>query len=134
MRYLRNFNEDIETWLDFEIELKEFCNNYLSYLKDMGFIIIVRHQPYKYKSLVRKFKIEIELPIKNGMVQTFNLSSIKDDLFQFITLLDNEYKISDRMIKYVGVRCGNIYVENLEDIDEISGISEIFIIVQKYIK
>ncbi len=130
MRYLKKFNEKES----FEEELNGFCNDYLSYLKDKGFEIVIEYlrmgDVWIDKIVYRKFKIEISLPMKDGRCQLFNYSDIKEDFCQFIKMLDNEYTISSRLIKYVGVKCGNIDIDDIDDIDELKDISEIFIMIQ----
>lgn len=128
MRYLKKFNEEES----FESDLSEFCDNYLSYLKDKGFDIKIEY--LRYKSIAKHFKIKISKPIEKSETTTrygsFNYSDVKDDFVPFIKMLDSNYEISNSEIEFSGGGRYIIKIDDLEKADGLNHIIDISIIVQ----
>jgi hypothetical protein len=101
MKYLKRYNENKS---QFEIELQEFCNTYLAYLKDIGFTIRIDSNEYSgtYKS-DSYYMIDISqskevldpnfVPNPNFNIN-FSWDKVSDDLIPFYEMLDRNYKIS----------------------------------------
>lgn len=71
-------------------EFKELCEAYLSYISDMGFIV-----------RVIQLKSESAICIRNNNENSdYSWNDIKDDLIPFLTILNNQYKISDIKFGY----------------------------------
>lgn len=118
MKYIKSFNEagfrrpshsnvvrnrDTSTLID---EVKELCNNYLTYLYDSGFKISVREEFFKTIGK-RFFKVAIS---KNK----FTLSDISDEIIQFVEYLNTkEYKLSNDIVKFAGIKTGFIDIDDI---------------------
>ena len=119
MKYIKSFNEAVfrrpshsnvrvvrnrdTSTLD---EVKELCNNYLTYLYDSGFKISVREEFFKTRGK-RFFKVAIS---KNK----FTLSEISDEIIQFVDYLKSkEFKLDNDYVKFVGKFIGNIEIDDI---------------------
>ncbi len=118
MKYLKRYNESTAS------DIKEFCNDYLSYLIDDGFNVEVetnyKHSEYE-KKLVRGAnkshyeyrstdmgtflaKISINKPVivnKLQGISEYMWDDIKDHFIPFLIFLNKTYKVE--MIKFRGV-------------------------------
>jgi len=103
MKYLKKFNEDNEH--EFRKELKEFCDNYLIYLKEMGFDIKVSWS--NFSDYPDSQCIYISLPNEHDNSSYFKYADIKDYFIPFINLLNDEFKISADIEFYCGYRKRN---------------------------
>ena len=89
MRYLKSFRESMVNSHD----LQDFCEQYLAYLLDDGFKVIIDN---KYEDL---FTIRLTQSSDNGnwleSDNPFIWDSIKDHYVPFLQMLSRNYKISD---------------------------------------
>lgn len=84
MKHLKLF-EDLNR-VDFQFNLKKFCEEYLAYLMDDGYKISVRSTQILYNK-----KFRIFLHTNNKFV--FNWSDIKNDFIPFYEILKKNYKL-----------------------------------------
>ena len=80
MKYLRHINE---INIEFYDELKEFCSNYLSYLKDLGYT-------YEFREI--GVNLHIIIQNKNSLFAN-KLGDLVEDLSQFQQILNITYKV-----------------------------------------
>ncbi len=88
MIYLKSFNENKVNFID---NLKIFCDDYLAFLIDNGFIV----RTYSKKN---DYCIEIIKGWRGGRsisVTDFNWDEIKDDFIPFFEILSSKYTIDD---------------------------------------
>jgi hypothetical protein len=92
MRYLRNFNEGsfLPTHLN---DLQYFCETYLAYLLDEGFVIRVRYGSRKDRARIEFYKDDDNLPFTH-FPAPFNWDDVKDHYIPFYQMLSKEYEIS----------------------------------------
>lgn len=84
MKHIKRFNESIKD------DIEELCNNYLSYLIDMGFTIEIYRSPIWITNMT--------IVKKNGSnIDRFNWIDIKDDFLPFLEILKNEYVLDNYM-------------------------------------
>ncbi len=82
MKHLRKFNET-----KIGDSVKEFCDNYLSFLKDNGFTCYVNGNNFNTHITITKTSNDFN-------VLRFKYSDIADDFIPFLNLLSKKYKIS----------------------------------------
>ena len=101
MRYLKNFNEalrkaSLTPYTDLKKELEEFCDTYLAYLKDKGFIIYIKKDD-NYTTIKSQVTITISRPFAgDGLVtyrNPFKWVDIMDDFIPFYQVLKSKYKL-----------------------------------------
>jgi hypothetical protein len=89
MRHLKRFNEDLD-----DGGLKDFCETYLAYLMDEGFILhwtrIYGDDP---KSGKETWLMSLRMPAGNMKHDTFKWSDIKDQIIRFAYLINKEYEV-----------------------------------------
>jgi hypothetical protein len=89
MRHLKRFNEDLD-----DGGLKDFCETYLAYLMDEGFIL---HWTRTYgddpKSGKETWLMSLRMPAGNMKHDTFKWSDIKDQIIRFAYLINKEYEV-----------------------------------------
>jgi hypothetical protein len=99
MRYLKRFNEAIEP-----DEIKDFCEQYLSYLLDEGYALDFRQSD-------RITQIDLVMPKYNtvagswspgfgGPVDWMDWDKIKDHFIPFLQMLDKEYDIEENLLLF----------------------------------
>lgn len=120
MKHLKRFNEDKFSLKneDIEDELRELCNDYLSYLIDSGFYINIFSANDTYITISKKENNSITHPI-------FSWLDVKDDIIPFIEILKSNYKIDNDSICLSGYQPAkltqyskNFYINELEEIPD----------------
>lgn len=98
MKHLKRFNESI-SGLDKE-EVQEFCENYLAYLLDDDYYLLIVEGPVYFK-----------INFSSNKNYPFTLANewdiIKDNFIPFLSMLDRSYNISK----------GKMYDEKVIEID-----------------
>lgn len=92
MRYLRKFNENIfisENNID---ELTKFSEQYLAYLLDDGFKLIIEISKGNKETTINLVKID-----DDNDENSFNWIEIKDSFIPYITILNENYNIKDEI-------------------------------------
>lgn len=79
MKYIKNFNESL-------YNLKPLCDDYLSYLKDSGFRIIILEKVVGIYIIKNNGTL-----VSQSDYQEFRWKDIRDDLIPFINLLVDKY-------------------------------------------
>jgi hypothetical protein len=94
---LKRFNEGVK---DIN-ELQSFCDDYLAYLYDTGFIADVEFQ-YNHNNKNSQY---IGITIKKSDTTTFYWENVKDYIIPFITILSEDYKLDrKRCIVFRGIK------------------------------
>lgn len=81
MKHLRKFNESVEG----KEELQDFCETYLAYLLDKGFLVIVYELQFCYKITIYKPHHLLNYPIG------FKWEDISDSFIPFVKFLYKDY-------------------------------------------
>lgn len=84
LRYLKRFNESIDSKLDFQMKLKSFSEEYLAYLIDEG-----------YSVSVRTWGTNLKVVLHTNQKFAFSWSDIKDDFISFYEMLKEKYSLFD---------------------------------------
>ncbi len=96
MRYIKGFNESLN-----RVELKEFCDMYLSYLLDKPhFNLNILSSSEEISTI--KINDNIDFDTFSGD-KIFNWSDVSDDFIPFIEVLDKSYKIESIYIFKYGM-------------------------------
>jgi hypothetical protein len=85
MKFLKRYSESV-----LSNDIEEFCNDYLPFLKDNGFIIVVNDDPKEIYLTLYKYKNE-----------RIKWVDIKDDFLPFIELFSKRYKIEYNIITFM---------------------------------
>lgn len=94
MKYLKKYESVVEDIEEFEKNLKYFCDNHLSFLKDEGFSINIKKRFVKNTGPgYYLYNITIEKLSDSGVVELFILNEIEDEFIQFLEFLKMNYNI-----------------------------------------
>lgn len=119
MKYLRKFNE---SQTDFKKQLQDFCETYLAYLIDDGFIVKIG----EFDEL-DGFELIIKKEEYNNRQPLFIWDVVKDHIGPFIYYLDKEYELYKAPEKIGRSEPGDIGIlqYELEDLFEPFSVEEI---------
>jgi hypothetical protein len=118
MRYLKKFNEAIS-----QEDLKDFCEQYLAYLLDEGYVL-------DFRLSGRVTQIEFTRPntdrktrsftVRNGdvLVDWMDWDVIKDHFIPFLQMLDREYDIKENPISFQCGRAVRVLIDFQDIIDD----------------
>jgi hypothetical protein len=94
MRYLKLFKESVST-----SELKSYCDNYLAYLYDDGYVVtLVRYDKKYYGSDDFYFRMSVRRDrdfYKTKKSEEFYWNDVKDQFIPFLYQLNKDYKLDD---------------------------------------
>ena len=94
MRYLKLFKESVST-----SELKSYCDNYLSYLYDDGYVVtLARYDKIYYGSDDFYFRMSVRRDrdfYKTKRSEEFYWNDVKDQFIPFLYQLNKDYKLDD---------------------------------------
>lgn len=114
MKHLKKFNEEITIE-----ELGKFCDEYLAYLKDIGFDVHIekdylttKKRDITGRNILKKDGIILKIYKKGNK---FNLDEIKDDFIPFYQMLKSKYILKDF---YNGEANHKVFVEVITGLDE----------------
>jgi hypothetical protein len=112
MKYLKRIFETLEESEYYK--LKDFCYSNLAYLIDEGFDISIDRKSINFMIRISKWKIKGN----SGHFYPFTWDDIKDDFIPFIIVLNDKFKIDDRVGVFIKTAGDNKWYDKQHIIDD----------------
>jgi hypothetical protein len=114
MKYIKLFNEQIET--DIELELVKFCDENLAYLIDDGFDFFINNSSGSDSnaSNIPIQSFDIILQKKNNTEEVFSWNIIKDNFIPFVQFLKMKYNVRDSVLLMFDLNLNSAHKDDYE--------------------
>lgn len=89
MKYLKRIFESVD-----EKELRGFCENYLSYLLDENFDVLISYHNILNIDFITLNLVKKVMVGDGEMMTDYKWSEVKDHILPFITMLNQNYKLN----------------------------------------
>ena len=130
MRYLKRFNEAIS-----QEDIKDFCEQYLAYLLDDGYVLDFRESGRVTQIDLVKPKYNTQygnwVPGAGGTVDWMDWEHIKDRFIPFLQILDKQYDVKDNLI-FFQIRGGAQVKMSFQDVIDDKVKEKIFSVTKGY--
>ena len=131
MRYLKIFNEFNDPYDEYINKLQDFCESYLIYLLDKGFVVKVQDNKVNYEPIKIDISTELLPNIRYDITnRSFYWSEVKDYVIPFLQVLSENYELDgDNAIELHEIEPQNVstgssmysYLYSLDDVVDEKG-------------